>query len=33
MSMLQVLYAEVKDELEKMKELLIEAEEIKQKEA
>jgi len=31
--MLQVLYAEVKDELEKMKELLIEAEEIKQKEA
>ncbi len=33
MSTLQVLYAEVKDELEKMKELLIEAEEIKQKEA
>jgi hypothetical protein len=33
MSTLQVLYAEVKDELEKMKKLMIEAEEIEQKEA
>jgi hypothetical protein len=33
MSTLQVLYAEVKDELEKMKKLIIEAEEIEQKNA